>query len=118
MYSGWTRTISVAVAVALAVAGLPATAAAGDNGTDGAAIIIGLGITILVVLGLISLKTDIHNVFGKATEEEPRPCDERLVQRVRLVLEDPEADMGPARGEAREHAERAEAFGLGLRFEF
>jgi hypothetical protein len=116
MRSSWLKAIAVVLVLALLLLGFPVTCQAGDNGSDGAAITVALFATILVVLTLISLKTDVENVFTRAPANGADPKDDALVRRVSVVLDD--MKMGHESTDAGARSDMEVAGGIGLRMEF
>ncbi len=116
MSSSWLKTVVVVLVPALLLLGCPVTCQAGDNGSDGAAITVGLFAVILVVLTLISLKTDVENVFTKAPAKGADPRDDAMVRRVSVVLDDMKMDRGSL--DLKSGSDLEVAGGIGLRLEF
>lgn len=116
MRSSWLKAVVVVLVPALLLFGFPATCQAGDNGSDGAAITVGLFAAILVVLVLINLRTDVENVFTKAPANGAEPRDDALVRRVSVVLDDMKMDHESMSVESSSDLEVAG--GVGLRMEF
>jgi hypothetical protein len=116
MRSSWLKAIVVVLVPALLLLGFPVTCQAGDNGSDGAAITVGLFATILVVLTLISLRTDVENVFTKAPANGADPRDDALVRRVSVVLDDMKMDRESV--DLKSGSDLEVAGGIGLRMDF
>ena len=117
MRSGWLKSIAVLLVAVLAVTWCPGTARAdefSDTSSDGAAITVGLLVVIVAVLFIVSLKTDVDNVLGKA----PSPAEsEELAGRLSLVLEQQDFNHGVRQGGRGAEAEVAD-LGLGVRVTF
>ena len=92
MHMTWTKVVAMLLVPALLLLAFPSTCRAGefsDNSSEGAAITIGLFATILVVIFLVSFKTDVDNVMAKNQKQASPKADDTLLQNVSLVLEPP-----------------------------
>lgn len=117
MRSGWLKTIAVLLVPVLAVTWCPGAAWAddfSDTSSEGAAITVGLLVAVVAVLFIISLKTDVNNVLGKA----PSPAEsDALAGRLSLVLEQQDFNRGVRQAGRGLETEVAD-LGLGVRVTF
>jgi hypothetical protein len=117
MRRSWTRMLSLVLVFALVVSALPTVCAAeefSDSSSEGAAITIGIFITMLVVLFVIGLREDVSNVFG----QETTPVDtEAVAAELASVLGEAQVDGTPD-GDAASGLAQVRSSGLGFRVEF
>ena len=93
--SGWSGTAAVLVA-ALVWASLPATPARAESGEDstGAAITVGLMVAVVVVYGLVSLRTDVER-YTQADVESAIARAAKKAEESPVVLQAITAPVGP-----------------------
>jgi len=115
--SGWSG-IAVLLAVALAWAVLPATPAHAEAGSDssGAMIAVGLVVAVVVVYGLVSLRSDVDR-YSAADTEKAIAHATRIVNESPLVFQTISAPMALQSQGAGAQTEIAGA-GLGWRVSF
>ena len=115
--SGWRGTAAILIA-ALMWATLPATTARAESGDDsaGAAIAIGLMVAVVVVYGLVSLRSDVER-YTQADTENAIAHAVKTVEESPIVLQAITAPMGLNSQGARGQTEIAGA-AVGLRLTF
>jgi hypothetical protein len=121
MFTKWTKVIAILLIPALLLLAFPSACNAGefsDNSSQGAAITLGLFATMLVVLFIVSFKTDVDNVFSKNQKQEPPKQDDSLADRVSLVLEPPRTSATEHNLEQRSEFELASGLNVGVRVQF
>jgi hypothetical protein len=116
MRSVWFRVIVAVLVPALLLLGCPVACQAGDSGSDGAAISVGLFVAAIVVLAVIGLRSDVENVFARTAPGGGDPRHDALVRRVSVVLDD--MKMGRESADPGPDSDVQVAGGIGLRMEF
>jgi hypothetical protein len=121
MHTKWTKAVAIFLIPALLLLAFPSACHAGefsDNSSQGAAITIGLFVTVLAVLFIVSFETDVENVLSKDQKQALPKQDDSLANSVSLVLEPPR--ISPTENNLRQDSEFALANGLnvGVRVQF
>jgi hypothetical protein len=120
MRTRWAKAFVILLIPVLMLAWCPLASgsdSSSDSSSQGAAITVGLLAVVVAVLFIISLKSDINNVFGQAPHHAPSISDEDLASRLSLALDQPDFSRGIQASEREPEAEMANV-GLGLRMEF
>jgi hypothetical protein len=121
MRHGLKKTIAVLLVPVLLLFACPLVCNAGDfsdNSSEGAAITLGLFVTMIAVLFLVSFKTDVDKVFSKSKEQAPLRRDDSLAKNITLVLEPPRSSPTEHNlGQASE-LELANGLNVGVRVRF
>jgi hypothetical protein len=121
MHKTWTKVIVTLLIPALLLLAFPSVCSAGDfsdNSSQGAAISLGLFAAALVVLFLVSFKTDVDNVISKNQQQIPPKQDDSLVDNLSLVLETPRTSPSEHNLADSSEFELASGLNVGVRLQF
>ncbi len=121
MRTTWTRVVAMLLVPALLLLALPSACQAGDfsdNSSQGAAITLGLFATALVVLFLVSFKTDVDNVMSKNDVQLSPEQQDSLMENLSLVLEPPRTSSTEHNLGQDPELDLASGLNVGVRLEF